>query len=342
MRVLVVTNMYPSAQYLYYWIFVQEYVDSLRKQGIHVDVFFTDAKRTRAAYLAELPALLRQIRSQEYYILHAQHTYCVFQLSLLRPWLRRRPALVFTIHEAEAFCTADQRDAQADFLKQFVYVKRLKRWALEAVDRVVSVERRLSQIIGYQGSYETIAPGVDVNLFSPMDMTESRKILSLPEEKPIVFFPASPRERDFQKNYKLFQQSQAYWKSPVHVLTAGAIPHEQMPLYMNAANVIVQTSRYEASPMVVKEAMACNRPMVSTDVGDVREFFGDLPGYFLCAHDPQDVADKIERALQFGKPTRGRARVFELKLSLEQTAQKYLALYEQLCQTEKGKVYAHS
>jgi glycosyltransferase involved in cell wall biosynthesis len=342
MRVLIVTNMYPSKQHLYYGIFVQEYVDSLRKQGVHVDVFFTNAKRTRAAYLTELPALLRQIRSQAYDIVHAQHTYCVFQLALLRPWLRNRPALVFTIHEAEAFRTEDQRDTQADVLKQFVYVKRFKRWALESADRVVSVERRLPQIIGYRGFYETIAPGVDTDLFSPMEMTQARKILNLPEKKPIIFFPASPRERDFQKNYKLFQQSQVYLKSSVHVLTAGALSHKQMPLYMNAANLIVQTSRYEASPMVVKEAMACNRPMVSTDVGDVREFFGDLPGYLLCANDPQDVAAKIERALQFGQPTQGRARVFELQLSLGQTAQKYLSVYERLCQTEKEKVYAHS
>ncbi len=329
MRVLVVTNMYPTSESPFYGIFVQEHVEALRKFDVEVDVFFTNPKRTRAAYLMKLPALIRQIRAGNYDIIHAQHSYCIYQLALVRQLVHNCPPIIFTIHEGEAFLPKDLRDPKADFLKQFVYSKRLKRWALQMADFVVSVERRLPQVIGYEGPYEVIPPGVNTELFRPKDLVESRKELGLPQFEQIILFPADPK-RDFNKGFELFQQSLAYLKRPVHVITGGFIPHDQMPSYMNAADVIVQTSRFEASPMVVKEAMACNRPMVSTDVGDVREIFGDTPGYFLCAPDPKDIAEKIEQALQFGQPTQGRARILELGLSLEQTSRKYLRLYEQL------------
>jgi glycosyltransferase involved in cell wall biosynthesis len=107
-----------------------------------------------------------------------------------------------------------------------------------------------------------------------------------------------------------------------------------MPLYMNGADAVVSTSRFEGGPLAVKEAMACNRPTVSTDSGDVREFFGDVPGLFLCTRDPQDIAQKIEHGLNFDGPIRGRERVLELGLSLEQTAQKYWELYQQVSRTD--------
>jgi teichuronic acid biosynthesis glycosyltransferase TuaC len=330
MKILIVTNMYPTSKHPFYGIFVQEHVEALRKLGAHIDVFFTNPKRTRAAYLAGLPALARKLRAERYNIIHAQHSYCVYQLSFVRSLLRHRAPVVFTIHEGEAFIPDSFCDPQADFLKRFVYSKRLKRWALELADYVVSVERRLPQVVGYQGPYEVIPPGVNTDLFHPMDQLVCRKALGLPEQGLIIFFPASPTSL---KGFDLFQQSLAHLKLiNIRVVTGGSIPHDQMPLYMNAADVIVQTSYFEASPMVVKEAMACNRPVVSTDVGDVREIFGDTPGCFLCTHDPKDIAEKIEQALRFNQPAQGRERILELGLSLEQTARKYLALYERLTQ----------
>lgn len=329
MKILVVTNMYPTSEFPFYGIFVQEHVESLRKLRLHVDVFFTNPKRTRAAYLMQLPALARQIHTEKYDIIHAHHSYCMYQLALARSLLRYRPPVIFTIHEGEALLPGGMPDPQADFLKRFIYSKRLKRWALELADFVVSVERSLPGTVGYQRPYEVIPPGVDIELFHPKDRIECRKKLNLRQYDQIILFPANPK-RGFNKGFDLFQQSLAYLKQPARTIIGGSIPHDQMPLYMNAADVIVQTSRFEASPTVVKEAMACNRPMVSTDVGDVREIFGDTPGYFLCTHDPQDVAEKIEQALQFGQLTRGRARILELGLSLEQVARKYLRLYERL------------
>jgi glycosyltransferase involved in cell wall biosynthesis len=164
-------------------------------------------------------------------------------------------------------------------------------------------------------------------------------MLGLPAQETILFFPADPR-RSFNKGFDLLQAGLNLLKSSARLITGGAIAHDQMPLYLNAADLVIQTSRYEASPMIVKEAMACQRPLVSTDVGDVREVFGRTPGYWLCAPTPEDIARKMEAALRFDQPLRGRERILELGLSLEQVAEKYLSRYTQLIHQER--IYAHS
>ena len=186
--------------------------------------------------------------------------------------------------------------------------------------------------ISFHGRYDTIPAGVDMDRFRPMDRLACRSALGLRHDTPVVFFPANP-DRDFSKGYSLFRDALSSLHSRVHVLTGGTIHPEQMPVYMNAADVVVQTSRYEASPMVVKEALACERPLVSTIVGDVPDLCRGLTGCFTCTRDPHDVARKIESALALqGVAPGGRSRLAERRLSLAAVAERYVDLYRQVSQ----------
>ena len=100
-----------------------------------------------------------------------------------------------------------------------------------------------------------------------------------------------------------------------------------MPVYLNAADVLLLTSKWEGSPNILKEAMACNCPIVSTDVGDVKWLLGDLEGHYLSSFDAVDFSKKIKQAFIFGKRTCGRKRIYELGLDSENIADRIITIY---------------
>ena len=329
MRTLIATNMYPTPLYPHFGIFVKEQAESLQKASVEVEVFFTSGRNHRSAYFRDIGRLRRLIRLGRFDIIHVHHSYSALQCLAALRLARARMPMVFTFHEGEAALDPRVRDPQADFLKQFVYSKRIKKFALGLATAIISVSRGLPEVTGFEGQYEIIPSGADLELFRPMDKSESRRRLALPQEKPIVFFPADP-SRLIDKDVDLFHKALAHLPRKPDILYGGAIPHEQMPVFMNAADAVIQTSRFEASPMVVKEAMACNRPVISTDVGDVAEIFGETPGCYLTVRSPSAVAAAIECALRFRGPHEGRTRIVELGLSMDDVTARILSVYEKV------------
>lgn len=104
--------------------------------------------------------------------------------------------------------------------------------------------------------------------------------------------------------------------SDTELLELKGYNRNQVSLLMNACDVILITSFSEGSPQVIKEAMACNLPIVSTDVGDVKEVIGNTEGCYITSFDPKDVAEKIKMALDFGKRTNGRENIKHFVINL--------------------------
>jgi glycosyltransferase involved in cell wall biosynthesis len=326
-RVLTVTNMYPCDDLPHYGTFVEEHVAALRREGIGVDVFFTNPRLGRHRYVSELPRLASTLRDRRYDVVHAHHTYSALQAIFARLIARYFAPLVFTIHEGELH--ADRRNVcTGDLLKRLVYLKAPKRLALNLSTAVVAVEPTLPAAAGYHGPFQVIPPAVDCDRFQPSDRLQARRLLGLPLEEPIVLFPASPRRPE--KGWSFFEEVRTLLDPSIHVVIGGGISRADMPLYINAADVVVQTSQFEASPMIVKEAMACDTAIVSTDVGDVATLFGATPGYFCVPRDVRSFARAVEDALASPSSAHGRYRLLSLGLSPEAVARRYIAIYTSL------------
>jgi len=85
--------------------------------------------------------------------------------------------------------------------------------------------------------------------------------------------------------------------------------------------------------MVIKEAMACNLPIVSTDVGDVAKVIEGVEGCYLVKPDPEDVADKLFRVLQWRQRTHGRDNIKHLGSG--PITQRIIEVYNEICSPER-------
>ncbi|HXG41156.1 MAG TPA: glycosyltransferase [Dehalococcoidia bacterium] len=314
MRILVVTNMYPQPGRPAFGVFVQEQVDSLRRLGLTVDVLFIDGRSSRLNYLWAYPRLWRALSRRRYDVVHAHYIF-----SGLVALAQRRCPVVLTHHGPEVFMTW-----QALLCRLFT----------RFFDQVIVVSEEMRERLGCPRAH-VIPCGVDLGLFRPMPRQEARRALGLPPGRRLVLW-AGEHSRP-EKRWDLVQAAVGLLRcrrDDVELVLASGRPHSLVPLYMNACDVLLLVSDAEGSPMVVKEAMACNLPIVSTAVGDVPQVIGDTEGCYLCSQEPGDIAAKLEMALEFGGRTDGRRKVQHLELGA--IARRVAAVYEEAVEARRA------
>jgi teichuronic acid biosynthesis glycosyltransferase TuaC len=322
MRVLAVTAIYPSEAHPARGTFVKEQVESLREAGVEVDVLaFRQGEKD--SYLQAIPIMRRQLRAKRYDIVQA---YYGLTGGVAR--MQNQCPLVVTFLGSDLLSKIGFGSRAA--LKATAAVLISKLVALTSTKRIIVANNLKPKL--WPLDTVTISMGVDLSLFKPEPAQVARKKLGLPLDKRLVLFPAHP------KNYiKRFDIAEAAvrllaetWPD-VELIALMGVPRNEVPLYMNACDALVLTSTHEAAPCVIREAMACNLPIVSVDVGDVAERIDGLEGCYLCERTPEDVAAKLSLVLERGLRTDSRSKIVEL--SLPNIAQKVIAVYEEILGT---------
>lgn len=192
-------------------------------------------------------------------------------------------------------------------------------------DEIIVQSQEMNEKLGRNA--HVIPTGIDFELFEPRPQREALEEFDWSPDEKHVLFPYPPDKE--VKNYPLARDVVAAVDErmdvPVNLQIVSGVAHDRIPMYMNAVDALLLTSEREGSPNTVKEAMACNTPIVSTDVGDVRERLEGVAQSAVCRTQPE-LVDSLRTVLSTDERSNGRDAVRDL--SLERTADRIIDVYE--------------
>lgn len=230
---------------------------------------------------------------------------------------------------------------------------------LESSDVITTVSNSNFEIIkrmGFAKKARVIPNGFDPNLFKILDKNLARKKLGLSTDKKIVLNVANLYEVKNQKTLlfsfkeilKFRRDVLLYIVGGGHLRTklermsrflginsrvffVGPRPHEEISLWMNAADVFVLPSYNEGNPTVLFEAFACGLPFIGTRVGGIPEIIISEDYGFLL-DDPDDynlLAELINKALD-KKWDKDKILKYAKRFSWRVVVKEYLKIFKQM------------
>ncbi len=303
---------------------VKKQGETLAARNVSITYFTITGKGIRG-YLKAVGSIKKFLRKNSFDLIHVHYGMSGLSLFLARPSL---PSVISFM--GDDIMGSNKPDGSLS-LKSKVFVG-INTWLAKNYFRQVLVKSEQMRVRVPFKNVTVIPNGVDTKQFFPESMSETRKKLNLAADKRIVVFVSNPQRPE--KNIALAQKAVAMLNdSNVELITVYNQSHDEVRHWMNAADVLVLTSFHEGSPNVIKEAMACNLPIVSTEVGDVRQVIDRLDGCFLAGYEAAEFSQKVKLALDFSIKTgrtRGRERILELGLDSESIAKRIVDVYERI------------
>lgn len=227
-------------------------------------------------------------------------------------------------------------------------------WALDRSDGVITVSEALRDAVlsNYQidrRKVVCIANGVDRQTFHPGDKDETKTRLGLDPVKRYLLFVGqlhdvkgirylleafSALKQRGKMDFETLLIGSGPLKEHVHgwvrgnglldrVRLLGEIPNQEIPIWMNASEVLCLPSVREGMPIVLLEAISCGLPVVASRVGGIPEVVNAGNGLLVEPGNPQALADAIEEALS-RKWNRGEISRRATDFSWGRTATRYL------------------
>jgi teichuronic acid biosynthesis glycosyltransferase TuaC len=301
MRVLAVTNMYPSLDDPSYGGFVASQMSSVASAGAQVDVCFIDGRRSMLAYASAPYTVRKRTRRDSFDVIHAHYGLTGFVASL-----EHLPMVV-------SFCGDDLLGTPTgrggDTLKSRLIV-RLSRVAAQRADAIICKSEGLRDALPSEADRvraKVIGNGVDTQKFCPGDRVVARRKLGVAEDETLILFPHS-RNQAAVKRFDLAEAAvgSLAGKGLVGRLwVINGVKPQDMPDYYRAANCFLLTSDHEGSPNSVKEALCCDLPVVSVDAGDAKDWIALAPGCVVVDRHPDAIARGLQQTLRNGQSIDG-------------------------------------
>lgn len=296
------------ADFVLHHSFIYEQTEELKKSDIEFEYFFIRGKGI-FGYLRNYRNYLRIIKIFKPVIVHAH-----YGLSGLFANLQRTVPVITTFHGSDVFL--------------FKSNQILSRVTNLLSARSIVVNKKMGIMLRNMSKIHIIPCGVDINRSFPSNFSYTQNIRGMNREKTNILF--SSRFDYYEKNYPLANEVMLLLGPAYNLVELKGYSRDEVTLLMNSCDVALMTSISEGSPQFIKEAMACNCPVVSTDVGDVREVLGNIAGCYITTFNSVDIVEKVKMAVEFRRmhrQTKGRERIIELGLDLGTIAAKIIKVY---------------
>lgn len=305
--------------------FVTEQGEAIRALGNEVEFFLV-----RGNYVKAVGALKKKIREFKPDIVHAH-----FGLSAITAELQGLVPVVTTFHNGET------HNWHVNLMTSLMSLR---------AKHVIYVAQHIYDMVYFKArNYSIIPCGASLEDCVIMDKAEARKKLGWSDDKKYIMFGGA--FSNLRKNYPLLKEAVSIidnQKSKIEVIEMRGLSRKDCVLRMNACDVFALPTKNEGSPQALKEAMACNCPIVATDVADIKHLLGDLPGHYVLPnkkgngawwkgdeHSAEELAELLKEALAFEGRTKGRERIVELGYTNELVAKKIIAIYNDVLKKQK-------
>lgn len=307
LSVLFVSSGWPSEERPEESIFVARQADALRALGARVDVVHYVGQMRPSNYLRARREATRRLASARYDLIHAHFG----QSALAIP--RSDLPLVHTFYGSDLIGVVgdDGRYTQRGRVLRLV-----SRWGSKRAAAVVVLSKRLGRELPADVPFSVLPLGVDLDVFRPGDKLDARRRAGMDPQRRYVLFAGRPSQP--VKRLDLARRAIDLLPQPgAELVVLEGKPRSDVATAMVACDALVVTSKHESGPLIVKEALACDLPVVSVDVGDVREWIESLPGCVLCPDDhPETISRAVDGVLRAPAPFRGRHAVEHLAESV--------------------------
>ena len=326
MRVLIVSR-YKSFYADHQLPFVTEQGEAIHALGHDVEYFLV-----KGNYISAVRTLKKKIREYKPDIVHAH-----YGLSAITAELQSDVPVVTTFHNGET------HNRWVNLITSLM--------SLRAI-HVIYVAQHIRDLVYFKAKNYSIIPcGVSLEDCFLMDKAEARKQLGWSDDKKYILFGGA--FSNTRKNYALLAEAVERLKIDdrtlqTEVVEMKGLSRAECVLRMNACDVFALPTKNEGSPQALKEAMACNCPIVATDVADIKHLLGDIQGHYVLPskkgkgawwvgdeHSAEKLAELLKQALVFEGRTEGRKRIAELGYTNELVAQKIIKIYENVLKSKK-------
>lgn len=323
MKVLHVTTSYPTINVPQKGIFIYSQIQSLNEQGIQADVIVIKG-RGILKYLQGIFELKSKLKNNNYSLIHAHYMYV--------GWIAKLASelpLIISFMGNDVFGDVSGENKYkfaSKFLHRFLSNILLSRSSFGIVK-----SNSLAMEFKNKTKVEIIPNGVNMNIFFPRSDIK-KPDLGLSDTCRYILFAGTPerKEKRYELAWKAFKKLKDKIPDTELIYLQKKSPQE-VALYLNTCDCLLLTSVHEGSPNIVKEALACNLPVVSVSVGDVSEQISGISNCYIANANPDDLAEKLYKVLSQSDKAKGGCEKMK-SISLENIAVRIINVYNHILQ----------